>query len=437
MAGTKQPSGKPLNIASSQQIGNILYNWGWTHPDGTAMPPYPVVDTTKMGLPSTADKTLKQFLAYEDRDAEIPTKEAYFIERYGRWKKAKKAKETFLANTRLLSRRDGFLHTSFHINGTGTGRLSSSDMNLQNLPKYLAGWNIKKLFIPSSDEMLICNCDYKGAEVRVFTVYAPDPGLIDAINNGLDMHSYFAAKVYGRPYDHYANRDNNTLFPDKNYHKTLDKERTQIKRVVFGILYGAGKYKIAETVNISVEEAQKLIRLLFDMFKAIEQYGIDIETEVRTNGFVETVFGRRRRFPLHGLSRHQNRAFRQAKNFKIQSTSSDIVMGQLVEVDEHLRHDFHGRMLMTVHDSMVFEFPKKHINQLKDFLTFYGEDSIAKKYSWLPVPFKMDIEVGPSYGEVQSLDSYLREHPFKPTPEGVIEEQEILNELREDAFQAA
>jgi DNA polymerase-1 len=310
-------------------------------------------------------------------------------------------------------------------------------MNLQNIPKYLAGWNIKKLFIPSSDEMLICNCDYKGAEVRVFTIYAPDKGLIDAINDGLDMHSYFAAKVYGRPYADYANRDNPIALPDKNYRKALDKERTQIKRVVFGILYGAGKYKIAETVNVTVEIAQQLIRTLYDMFKAIEQYGYDIEKEVREFGFVETVFGRRRRFPLHGLSKHQSRAFRQAKNFKIQSTSSDIVMGQLVEVDEHLQHDLRGRMLMTVHDSMVFEFPKKYVHQLKDFLTFYGETSIAKKYSWLPVPFKMDIEVGPSYGEVQSIDSYIKEHPFTPTPEGVIEEQELLNELREDAFQAA
>lgn len=437
MAGTTQPSGKPLNIASPQQIGNILYNWGWTHPDGTKMPPYPVVDTTDKGLPSTADKTLKQFLEYEDREAEIPTKAAFFIERYGRWKKAKKAKETFLANIRLLSRKDGFLHTSFHINGTGTGRLSSSDMNLQNIPKYLAGWNIKKLFIPSNDDLVICNCDYKGAEVRVFTVYAPDKGLIDAINNGLDMHSYFAAKVYGRPYEDYANRDNPTLLPDKNYRKQLDKERTQIKRVVFGILYGAGKYKIAETIGVSIEIAQQLIRTLYDMFNAIEEYGMNTEREVRERGFVETVFGRRRRFPLHGLSRHQSRAFRQAKNFKIQSTSSDIVMGQLVEVEERLRLDYGGRMLMTVHDSMVFEFPKKHLTQLKDFLTFHGEISIEKKYPWLPVPFKMDIEVGPSYGEVQSINSYLKEHPFTPTPEGVIEEQELLNELREDAFQAA
>ena len=437
MVGTTQFSGKPLNIASNQQMGNVLYNWGWTHPDGTHMDPYKVTDVTTHGLPSTADKTLKQYLAYEDDEKEIPVKEAYLIERYGRWKKAKKAKETFLTNIRLLSRRDGFLHTNFHINGTGTGRLSSSDMNLQNIPKYLAGWNIKKLFIPSSEDMLICNCDYKGAEVRVFTVYAKDKGLIDAINDGMDMHCYFAARVFNRPYEDYDNRDNPAVISDPLYRKLLNQERTNIKRVVFGILYGAGPYKIAETIGVTVDIAKQLIRLLYDIFKALEQYGIDIEKEVRLNGFVDTMFGRRRRFPLKGLSRHANRAFRQAKNFKIQSTSSDIVMGQVVEIEEPLRRDMRGNMLMTVHDSAVFEFPKKYLGQLEDFLTYYGQQRVAEKYSWLPVPFKLDIEVGRSYGEVQSIATYIKEHPFKPTPEGVLEEQDLLNELRDDAFQAA
>lgn len=572
MAGTMQPGGvRPLNIGSSQQLGNILFNWGWTHPDGTPMKPYDPPndeDRTAQGLPSTADKTLKKYLAYEDKEKEIPTRESYFIERYGRWKKAKKAKETFLTNIRLLSRRDGFLHTSFHINGTGTGRLScvsadtlletnhgkfkicdlalstqehrilshtrkwcrilrifpkgedsmfrvtlfdgktikvtakhrfltpegwqalgtlgayraviintqtgfdtqlikqieyvgeetvwdltveddesyvahgfvnhnSSDMNLQNIPKYLAGWNIKKLFIPSDDDLLMCNCDWKGAEVRVFTVYARDQVLIDAINNGLDMHCYFAAEVFKRPYEQYDNRDNPAVIPDPALREILNKERTMIKRVVFGILYGAGPNKIAETIGVSFEEAKRLITLLYQMFPAIEAYGRQIEREVELQGYVETMFSRRRRFPLKGISRHRQRANRQAKNFKIQSTSSDIVLGQLVEMDEHLPHELGGRTLMTVHDSILFEFKRKYLHQVKDFVTYYGQERVAQKYPWLPVPFKIDIEVGPSYGECQEIDSYIKENPFIPTPEGVLEEQELLNELRNDAFEAA
>ncbi len=438
MAGTMQPGNtKQLNIASSQQLGNILFNWGWTHPDGSRMEPYPQPpeeERTAQNIPSTADKILKKYVSYIDKEKEIPTRESYFIERYGRWKKAKKAKDTFLANIRLLSRRDGFLHTSFHINGTGTGRLSSSDMNLQNIPKYLAGWNIKKLFIPSDDDMLICNIDWKGAEVRVFTVYARDQGLIDAINNGMDMHCYFAAEVFKRPYADYENRDNEVAIPDAEMRKLLNKERTMIKRVVFGILYGAGPNKIAETIGVTFEEAKRLILMLYEMFPAIAEYGRQVEREVERFGFVETVFSRRRRFPLKGLSRHRSRANRQAKNFKIQSTSSDIVLGQLVELDEHLPHTLGGRTLMTVHDSIVFEFKRKYISQVKDFVTYYGQERVAQRYPWLPVPFKIDIEVGESYGECQEIDKYIKQHPFTPMPEGILEEQELLNELREDAF---
>ena len=91
-------------------------------------------------------------------------------------------------------------------------------------------------------------------------------------------------------------------------------------------------------------------------------------------------------------------------------------------------------MLLTVHDSMVFELPKKHLNQLQEFVTKYAEQRVNEKFPWLPVPFKADIEVGPSYGEVQALEQYLKNHPFTPEPEGIIEEIELINELKDDAF---
>jgi uracil-DNA glycosylase family 4 len=437
MSPTTTGKDRPFKLNGSLAIADVLFNIGWTHPDGTKMAPYPVIATTKKNQASTSEKVLRSFVAYEDLDKQIPTKEAFYAERLITYRKAHKALNTFLSNIRVLSKRDGFLHTQFHLNGTGTGRLSSSDMNMQNIPKFLAGWNIKKLFIPDDDTFDIVNVDYKGAEVRVFTAYARDTALIQALNEGLDMHSFFAHKVFGRPYEHYEGRENTTLFPDKNFRKLLDTERSRIKRVVFGILYGAGPTKIAETIGIPLEEAQKLIDLLYTMFPAIKAYADYVETEVLSQGWVETHFARRRRFPLARIRRHQGRAVRQARNFKIQSTSSDIVIGQLVEIDEPLRRDLGGRMLLTVHDSLVLQTPKKYRGQLKEFLLYYGEKRVAQKYQWLPVPFKVDIELGANYGECMGIDKFLAAQTYVPQVEGIVEEHELLTELREDAFVSA
>jgi DNA polymerase I-like protein with 3'-5' exonuclease and polymerase domains/uracil-DNA glycosylase len=435
MAESQAPSGTQLNLNNPATLGNVLFNWGWVHPNGNVVSPYPILQKTKTGQASTSEKILRTFVAYEDKDKKVPTEKAYFVERFLLFRKASKALNTFLASTVALSKRDGYLHTQFHLNGTGTGRLSSSDMNMQNIPKYLAGWNIKKLFVPDSDDYVMVNVDYKGAEVRVFTAYARDESLIKALNEGYDMHCFFAHKVFQRPYETYAERDNVALFPDPNFRKLLSAERDQIKRVVFGILYGAGENKIAETIGITVEEAAKLIRLLYDMFPALEKYALGVEDEVLKNKYVETYFGRRRRFPLANIIRYQGRGCRQARNFKIQSTSSDIVIGQLIEMDEPLRRDMGGRLLLTVHDSLVFQFPKKKLSQLQSFVDHYAEKRVKEKYDWLPVPFKADISVGPNYGECQPLDEYLRNNKYVDVSEGIVEENEILNELRDAAFE--
>jgi DNA polymerase I-like protein with 3'-5' exonuclease and polymerase domains/uracil-DNA glycosylase len=445
-----------VNINSAPELAKLLYDQGWKHPDGTVMPTVKCLELTKGGARSVAEKALKPYLKYDTvtengKKKEIPKKESYFLHHLFLYKKALKARDTFLVNIRVLSRRDGVIHTSFHLNGTGTGRLSSSDMNLQNVPKKLAGYNLKKLFIADSSDYVIVNADYKGAEVRVFTAYARDPALIKALNEGLDMHSFFAAKVFGHPYEDFENRDNEASGLSKEYRDLLGKLRTQIKRVVFGILYGAGEGKIAETIGVTKEDGKALIELLFTMFPAIKDYIEEVKMLVMRDGYVETLFGRRRRFPLTATSRHRSRAERQACNFKIQSTSSDIVIGQLIEIRNVIfseqtwpewgihkpLHTYGVRLLLTVHDSIVLQWPKKLLPALEPWLTHYGETRVRDKYPWLPVPFKMDIEVGDSYGECVPIPKYIQGLPPDFFEEGVIEEQELLTELREDAFEGA
>jgi DNA polymerase I-like protein with 3'-5' exonuclease and polymerase domains len=449
----EDPYGKSLTSAAD--LAKIVYEQGWKHPDGTAMPPVACLNyTKKTKKPSMAEKDLRPYIAYDDVPGtkdKVPRRESVFLDKLFLFRKATKARDTFLENLRVLSKRDGKIHTSFHLNGTGTGRLSSSNMNLQNVPKKLGGVNLKALFIPDSDDMVIVNADYKGAEVRVFTVYAKDPALIKALNEGLDMHSFFAHKVFKRPYEDYENRGKPESGLSADYRALLDKERTSIKRVVFGILYGAGEGKIAETIGIDITEARAIIALLFEMFPAIKDYIDDIKQIVQADKYVETVFGRRRRFPLTATSRHRSRAERQAGNFKIQSTSSDIVISQLCEIHQMIKsnqtwpqwgihqplHTYGVRLLLTVHDSIVLQWPKKLLPALEPWLTYYGETRVKEKYPWLPVPFKMDIEVGENYGEVMPVDKYMANAPPELFAEHyitAIQEDELDVELREDAF---
>lgn len=300
---------------------------------------------------------------------------------------------------------------------------------MQNLPEWLAGYNIKKIFVPDDpDEEVILNLDYKGAEIRVFTAYAHDQELIKALNDGLDVHSFFTQEIYGIPYAEVEKY--------KDIDKKMKKTRTNVKRVVFGILYGAMAKKIAETAGITMEEAQAVIDKLFARFPALKEYMDETVAQIHRFGFVETLFGRRRRFPLQGVNGFfRGQAERRGKNMKIQSTSTDIVMAQLIEIADHI-HEVGGRLCITVHDSIVASIKKKYVPQLPAFLNYYAVKRVSEKYPWLPVSFACDIGVGPSYGELTKLDEYLAEHfPKAPTAdEALFQEldQEALVELRED-----
>lgn len=356
------------------------------------------------------------------------------------YRAAFKARSNFLSETLELSKYDGYMHTNFHLHGTATGRLSSSGLNLQNIPSYLAGYNIKKMFIPDDPETeLVVNADYKGAEIRIFAAYSHDQNLIDAINAGQDSHCFFASRIYNEPYEDLAAVNDGVFTGDKARGKYLKQLRTNVKRVVFGILYGAGPRKIAETAGISHEEAINVIDMMFNMFPSIRNYVESTKAFIDKHQYVETMVGRRRRFPLvHTSSFFRSDAHRKGVNMKIQSQSSDIVLGQLVEVGDNLE-DLGGRLLITVHDSLVFTIKKKYAAQLPAFVQYYCMDRVKEKYPWMPVEFKCDVELGPSYGEMTKLEEYLKTNNIKQLSDDEqtdkVFDEEIINELREEEDQ--
>lgn len=414
-----------FNPNSTQQVSWLLFHSGVVDPEN------PVLDrdgvqrpVTRQGPWCEINKKSQQFKVDKKTLKAIAEKtKCPFAKTLLEYRAAHKALTGFIVEIRVLSEYDGRVHTSFLQHGTSTGRLASRDINMQNLPiKSIAGLNIKKLFIPDDpEEEVIFNVDWKGAEIRVFTAYARDEQLEKAINDGLDVHSWFTQEIFGIPYDEVERGK-------EDVHKEV---RTTVKRVVFGILYGAMAKKIAETAGISEERAQEVIDKLFARFPSLKGYMDEVVASIHKHGFVETFFGRRRRFPLVRVNRYfAGQAERRGKNMKIQSTSSDIVIGQLIEIAEHI-HELGGRLCITVHDSIVGTIKKKYLHLAEAFFQKYCVDRVGEKYPWLPVAFACDLTVGPSYGEAKST---IQEYIAKNAPALATPEQEFFAEIDEEAL---
>lgn len=433
---------------------------------------YRGVSYTEKGALQTTEKVLNLL---------VNTYECEFASAVLMLRKATKAKDTFLLNSLELSSFDGYLHTNYNPNGTATGRLSSNDINMQNIPKNemggipktdpryklltqeeRAGVKCKRMFVPDDDSYVFVNADAKGAEVSVFAAYSMDAKLIAALRDGMDAHSFFSSQIL-RPdkvaeglsgnerkrrlesvgiddehawsYEDFVNRDLYAESEDaalRDYGKKLKKHRDNVKRVVFGILFGAGPKKIAEIVGIEEKLARSIIELLFKMFPTIPAFIEQTKWELRTFGMVETYFGRKRRFGMKNAPKEMMaRAERQAVNFKIQASNSDIVLWCLTEMAPVIRRDFGGRMLLTVHDSLGFQIKKQYVGQLKDFMAEYGTRRVAKLCPWFPVDFKWDIEVGPSYGQLVSVEKYMVDNKAELAAlNEALNEEEMLDALR-------
>jgi DNA polymerase I-like protein with 3'-5' exonuclease and polymerase domains/uracil-DNA glycosylase len=328
------------------------------------------------------------------------------------FRSANDAKTKFIKKIRdYVKPDDGCIHCNFHLTGTATGRLSASNPNLQNLPKRVCrqiykdqqkiehiivpGFNAKRLFIPKKPGNVLVNVDIKGAELRVYTAYSHDEKMIDALMRGIDIHSLVTEKAYGIPYDEImAKKENDPDIADK---------RRRGKTVVFGTFFQAGAGKIAQQIESTREEGQRLIDILYSMFPKLAEYVENVREEVRASKYVKTFFGRYRRFKMAGMGNsYFESACREAINFKIQSTASDLLLSQMCEIDEHIA-EIDGELLITVHDSILLELPEKNIDKVKPFMTHWITERVKEKYPWLPIPFLYDCEAGPSYGELKEV----------------------------------
>jgi DNA polymerase-1 len=260
----------------------------------------------------------------------------------------------------------GRLHTSFNQAVAATGRLSSNNPNLQNIPiRTEKGREIRKAFIAQDEKHVLVSADYSQIELRIIASVSEDPSMMEAFTNGLDIHTATASKVFGVPLEQ------------------VDGDmRRKAKTVNFGIIYGISAFGLSERVGISRGEAAEIIEAYFAQFPGIKKYMDDTIHFCRENGFVKTLMGRRRY--IRDIN-SQNRtvvgfAERNAINAPIQGSAADMIKIAMIKVEERLRKEnLQSRMILQVHDELLFDVPKNEVQLLMELVKHEMETAMPLK----------------------------------------------------------
>ncbi len=352
-------AGEEFNINSPKQLSAILFT-------GLGLSPG---KKTKTGF-STGVDVLEELA----ESHELPREVLHY-------RSLTKLKTTYIdVLPGLVNSRTGRVHTSFNQTVAATGRLSSSDPNLQNIPvKGDWGKRIRAAFVAEQGNLLL-SADYSQVELRILAHLSNDQGLISAFNSNLDIHTRTAAELYGVSLEDV----------------TSDMRRTA-KTVNFGVIYGISSFGLSETLNIGRKEAEQYIKQYFDRHPGVKQYIEQLITETTEKGFVTTLFGRKR--PVPEL-KNQNKNIRQlgerlAVNSPIQGTAADIIKLAMISIRERLRAEsLQARMILQVHDELLFELPESELQKVEHIVR-EGMEGVIE----LSVPLKVDIGHGRNWAE--------------------------------------
>ena len=353
-------AGNPnLNISSPKQIAALLYD------------ELQLLQRKKKGNDSTDEETL---LSIEDRHP--------IVREILEFRAAKKLLSTYIEPfPGYISRSDGKIHTCFNQALTATGRLSSSNPNLQNIPiRSERGKEIRKAFVPSREGGVIMSADYSQIELRIMAHLSQDRHLIEAFNSGLDVHKATAAKIFGI-----------------DSSEVSAEQRRIAKTANFGIMYGISAFGLSQRLSCSRAEAKQIIDDYFESFPAIRSFIEDTLTAARENGYVETIFGRRRFVPDVNSRNGTVRALaeRNAVNAPIQGTSADIIKMAMAGVDRRLSEaGLKSRMVLQIHDELLFDALEEEIDTLKAIVVEEMENVVR-----LSVPLTVECDYGRNWLE--------------------------------------
>ncbi len=294
-----------------------------------------------------------------------------------------KLRSTYIEALPRLVAADGRLHTTFNQTVAATGRLSSSNPNLQNIPvRTTLGRKIRAAFVPATPGDLMVSADYSQIELRILAHLSQDPGLVEAFTAGADFHAATAARVF-----------------DVEPGGVDAEQRRRAKAVNFGIVYGISAHGLAASLDIGRAEAQLMIDRYFEAYPGVRTYLDQTVERARKDGYAVTLFRRRRLIPELSSSNYNLRSFgeRTAMNHPMQGSAADIMKLAMIEVDRRLRAEgFRSRMVLQVHDELVFEAPPKELTRLKA-MALQAMTGIAE----LSVPLEVSVSSGPDWASAK------------------------------------
>ena len=353
-------AGQEFNLASPKQLGEILYE----------KLEIPVIKKTPKGAPSTAEAVLQELALEYDLPQVIMD-----------YRGVAKLKNTYTDKLpELINQRTGRVHTSYHQAVAATGRLSSSDPNLQNIPvRSEEGRKIRQAFLAPKGTKIVA-CDYSQIELRIMAHLSGDKGLTDAFEKGLDIHRATAAEVWGKSLDDVS-----------------DNDRRNAKAINFGLIYGMSAFGLAKQLGLPRKEAQDYIELYFERYPGVKRYMEETRVLANDKGYVETLFGRRLYLPEIHSSNGQRRqaAERTAINAPMQGTAADIIKMAMIKVHDWLdTTHFDAKMIMQVHDELVFEVAEDQVEDLVMEVKERMESAAALK-----VPLIVDAGIGENWDE--------------------------------------
>ena len=358
-------SGKEFNIGSPKQLGEIIYN------DLKIAK----LKKTKKGSLATNAKILEDLALTGHKFPNL------ILE----WRQVSKLKSTYTdALQDHISKKTRRVHTSFLLAATNTGRLASSDPNLQNIPiKTLDGKEIRKAFIAEKDHILI-SADYNQIEMRILADLADVKELKKAFKENQDIHSLTASQVFNLPIK-----------------KVSEDQRRKAKAINFGIIYGITQYGLAKQISVSNDEAQTFINSYFKKFPEIKDYMNTTIKSCRKLGYVTNIFGRR--IHLRGINdkNFSIRSFqeRAAINAPIQGSAADIIRLAMIKIDNLLKNQPKTKMLLQIHDELIFECLRKDENNVKKLIKDSMVSISSSEHHKFSIPLEVNINIGNNWGE--------------------------------------
>ncbi len=366
---------RKFNIASPKQLREVLF-------EELKLPVQRRTDQTNEA--STDQETLEK-LARLDPEKYPQAKVAVAIVEH---RQVSKLKGTYVdALPTLVNPRTGRIHTSFNQTVAETGRLSSSDPNLQNIPiKTQQGQQIRKAFLPKEGWKLL-SADYSQVELRLLAHFCKDESLRTAFAEDRDIHAAVAADIYKVPLADVS-----------------AEQRRMAKTVNFGVIYGMSAFGLAEQLNISRTDAEEFIDMYFARYPNVLKYQDNLLRDCRQNGYVKTILGRRRHFAANDISerpsyRSRKMIDRQAINMEIQGSAADLMKLALLHVHRRLAaENRQAKMLLTVHDELVFEVPPEELKEVADLV----REEMANAMT-LEVPLKVDVSAGDNWLDTEEI----------------------------------